>query len=161
MRQIVTATGYCKATVSNDLHAVQDMAGKHFLRVQTTNVKKAVRETTQIPRARGQRAASVRDWHALRATFVTLALSAGVPIELVRRATGHATTEIVLKYYFHPGREQFRAALTGALPDVLTGDAAKKRLTTAEELAALAAKLAEGSATKEDKSRFRKLAAKV
>ena len=59
----------------------------------------------------GQRTASVRDWHALRSTFVTLALSAGVPVELVLRVTGHATVEVVLKHYFRPDREQFKAAL--------------------------------------------------
>jgi len=42
-------------------------------------------------------------------------------MELVRRVTGHATVEVVLKHYFRPDREQFRAALTDALPDVLTG----------------------------------------
>jgi hypothetical protein len=108
---------------------------------------------------RGQRAASVRDWHALRATFVTLALSAGVPVELVRRVTGHATVEVVLKHYFRPNREQFKAALVDAMPKVLTGKAVRMR--PVEELAAIAAKLAAGTATEGDKEKFRKLAVKV
>jgi hypothetical protein len=48
-------------------------------------------------------------------------ISAGVPVELVRRVTGHATVEVVLKHYFRPDREQFKAALLGAMPAVLTG----------------------------------------
>jgi integrase len=162
LSQIVKETGHCKATVSNDLHAVQDMIGKPFMRVQTTSVKAAVRRVTQAEREQGQRAASVRDWHALRATWVTLALAAGVPVELVRRVTGHATVETVLKHYFRPDREQFRAALAGAMPGILTGVTdMQTRLKPADELAALAGKVAAGTATDEDKNRLRKLAAKV
>ena len=157
VRDIVKEAGHCKATVSNDLHAAQDIIGKPFLRVQTASVKAAVRKATQSEREHGQRAASVRDWHALRATFVTLALSAGVPVELVRRVTGHATVEIVLKHYFRPDREQFRAALTGAMPDVLTGGK-RAKLKPADELAALAGKVAAGTATDGDMTRLKKLA---
>jgi integrase len=159
LREIVTQTGHAKCTVSYDLHAVEEMIGKAFLRVQSSSLKQAVRAATQVTRVRGQRAASVRDWHALRATFVTLALSAGVPVELVRRVTGHATVEVVLKHYFRPNREQFKAALVDAMPKVLTGR--KARMKPAEELAAIAAKLAAGTATEGDKEKFRKLAAKV
>jgi hypothetical protein len=127
---------------------------------QGESVKKAIARVTRTDRAHGQRAASVRDWHALRTTFVTLALSAGVPMELVRRVTGHQTVEIVLRHYFRPDREQFRAALTGALPGILTGGTVAK-VKPAEELATLAGKLAAGTATAEDKARLRKLAAKV
>jgi len=159
-REIVRATEYCKATVSNDLHAVQDMIGKPFLRVQAPSVKRAVRKHTQAKRERGQRAASVRDWHALRATFVTLALAAGVPVELVRRVTGHATVDVVLKHYFRPDREQFRTALTTAMPGILTGGK-RARLKPAEELAEIAGKVAAGTATEKQKARLRTLAAKV
>jgi hypothetical protein len=68
--------------------------------------------------------------------------------------------EIVLKHYFRSGRTEFKAALTGAMPAVLTGGK-PKRLKPADELAALSGKLAAGSATDEDKARLRKLAAAV
>jgi integrase len=159
LREVVKASGHAKCTVSYDLHAVEEMLGKSFLRVQTPSVKKVIRATTQVKRAKGQRAASVRDWHALRSTFVTLALSAGVPVELVRRVTGHATVEVVLKHYFRPDREQFKAALVDAMPKVLTGKRA--RLGWRDELAVLAKKVADGSATEKDGERLRLLAAKV
>jgi integrase len=159
MRSIVESTGHAKSTVSMDLHTVQEMIGKPFLRVQEPSVKKAVRSVTQSKRAKGQRAASIRDWHALRATFVTLALTAGVPVELVRRVTGHATVEVVLKHYFRPDREQFRSALSGAMPKILIGEAGKK--TPATELAELTAKLAAGHASASDKKRIKALAAKL
>ena len=159
-RQIQDAAGHAQATISDDLHAIQDMIGKPFLRVQAPSIKQAVRKHTQAKRENGQRTASVRDWHALRATWVTLALAAGVPVELVRRVTGHATVDVVLKYYFRPDREQFRAALTDAMPGILTGGK-QKRLLPADELAALAGKVAAGTATEKDKKRLRLLAAKV
>ena len=160
VREIVTATEYCKATVSNDLHAIEEMIGKPFLRAQIPGVKAAIRRVTQTAREQGQRAASVRDWHALRATWVTLALASGVPVELVRRVTGHATIEVVLKHYFRPDREQFRAALSAAMPGVLTGGK-RERLKPADELSELAGKIAAGTATEKEKARLRVLAAKV
>lgn len=51
---------------------------------------------------------------------MTLALTAGVPLELVQKVTGHKTTDIVLKHYFQPGREVFREALNAAMPKLLT-----------------------------------------
>jgi hypothetical protein len=43
-----------------------------------------------------------------------------VPLELVQKVTGHRTTDIVLKHYFQPGREEFRRALQSAMPKLLT-----------------------------------------
>jgi len=55
------------------------MDRKRFMRSgQEPSIKKAIARVTRAPREVGQKAASVRDWHALRTTFVTLALSAGV-----------------------------------------------------------------------------------
>jgi len=70
-------------------------------------------------RKHGLRRASVRDFHSFRVTWVTLALTAGVPLELVQKVTGHKTTDIVLKHYFQPGREAFRSALNAAMPKLL------------------------------------------
>ena len=160
IRQIEKA-GFCKATVSTDLHAVQDMIGKSFIiGAQAPGMKADIARITRVMREHGQRAASIRDWHALRATFVTLALAAGVPVELVRRVTGHATVEIVLKHYFRPDREQFKQALAGAMPGILTGGKLK-RLRSADELSALAGKVASGSTTDADKARLRELVAAV
>ncbi|VGO21849.1 hypothetical protein [Pontiella sulfatireligans] len=66
-----------------------------------------------------------------------MALTAGVPIELVRRVTGHSTVNIVLKHYFRPGREDFREALESTLPRALTGEIRKQK-TPAEMLNELA-----------------------
>ena len=161
VRQIADGTKRPKGTISYDLHMIAKWIGKPFVRsAQTPSVKQAIARITRIRREHGQKSASIYDWHALRTTFVTLALSAGVPMELVRRVTGHTTVDIVLRHYFRPGRDTFKAALVGALPAVLTGDK-PKRLKPADELSTLAGKVAAGSATDEDKAQFRKLAAAV
>jgi len=79
-----------------------------------------IRGEIHAKRECGLRRASVRDFHSLRVTWVTLALTAGVPLELVQKVTGHRTTDIVLKHYFQPGREEFRRALQSAMPKLLT-----------------------------------------
>jgi hypothetical protein len=65
----------------------------------------------------------VRDSHSFRVTWITLALAAGVPLELVQRVTGHKTVEIVLKHYFRPGREDFKQRILAAMPRLLAGPA--------------------------------------
>jgi len=83
--------------------------------------KQQSRGALHVDRKEGLRKASLRDFHSFRVTWVTLALTAGVPIEVVRRVTGHRTAEIVLKHYFQPGREDFRRTLAGKLPALLGG----------------------------------------
>jgi len=159
VRGIEKATGSARATVSADLHAVQEMIGKQFLPgAQGSSIVNAVALVTRVKREHGQKSASIRDWHALRTTYVTLALSAGVPVELVRRVTGHASVDIVLENYFRPDQEQFKSVLTWALPEVLTGD---KPPAPLKELQELTEKLAKGKATEADRNRLRVVAAMV
>ncbi len=84
-------------------------------------------ETSQF-RPNGLRKASVRDFHSFRVTWVTLALTAGVPLEIVKKVTGHRTAGIVMKHYFQPGREEFRRTLTNKLPVILGGGGGSKPL---------------------------------
>ena len=83
-------------------------------------VLKAAKIKTEIECEDRIQKATVKGFHSLRTTWITMALSAGVPMELVRRVTGHSTVEVVLKYYFRPGREAFRSALETAMPTLLT-----------------------------------------
>jgi integrase len=86
------------------------------------------RGETQQARPNGLRKASVRDFHSFRVTWVTLALTAGVPLEIVKKVTGHRTAGIVMKHYFQPGREEFRRTLTNKLPLILGGGGGPKLL---------------------------------
>lgn len=105
----------------------------------TDGEKKKSRGETHQARPKGLRKASIRDFHSFRVTWVTLALSAGVPLEIVQKVTGHRTAGIVMKHYFQPGREEFRRTLAGKLPILLGGGASAKPLDPAELKAQLKA----------------------
>ena len=105
------------------------------------NSEKAVcRGEIHVARKEGLRRASVRDFHSFRVTWVTLALTAGVPLELVQKVTGHKTADIVLKHYFQPGREAFRQALQSAMPKLLTNGQKSPKTEILEILTNMTAK---------------------
>jgi integrase len=129
IRDIEKQTGRVRSGVSADLHAAEDAIGLRFLptagvkgRATGGGHKARIARLTRTNATGRVRAASVIDWHALRVTWVTLALSAGVPVEVARLVTGHKTVEIVLRHYFKPGAEHLRAVLGDKLPSVLTGN---------------------------------------
>ena len=55
-------------------------------------------------------------------------------LELVQRVTGHRTTAVVLKHYFRPGREDFRAVLAQAMPKMLGHGSTKPTKEQMKEL---------------------------
>lgn len=125
-----------KGSLSGYLKEIEEKAGCIIPRggraqKHATSPTDSADNQLQIARKNGRRRASVRDFHSFRVTWVTLALTAGVPLELVQRVTGHKTTDVVLKHYFQPGREAFRDALQRAMPQLLTQHTGK---TLREEL---------------------------
>jgi integrase len=114
--EVMAATGCSRGTVSGYLNEIERAIGGSFIR---GNSRKADTEALQVERAHGKRKASIRDFHSFRVTWITLALAAGVPLELVQRVTGHRTVAVVMKHYFRPGREDFRQALNTAMPQFL------------------------------------------
>ena len=94
--------------------------------------KQKSRGAVHAERKEGLRQASLRDFHSFRVTWVTIALTAGVPLEIVRKVTGHRTAEIVMKHYFQPGREDFRRTLADKLPALLGGGPEAKPLDNDE-----------------------------
>jgi len=114
----------------------------------------AIRGEIHVTRKEGLRRASVRDFHSFRVTWVTLALTAGVPLELVQKVTGHKTMDIVLKHYFQPGQEAFRQALQSAMPKLLTNGQKSPRDEMREILARMTVKT-----WKKDKARMKELMA--
>jgi len=83
------------------------------------NEEDVIKGKVHAARETGLRRASIRDFHSFRVTWVTLALSAGVPLELVQKVTGHKTTEVVFKHYFQPGEDAFKDRLVQAMPQLL------------------------------------------
>jgi integrase len=124
-KEILAEVAISKGTLSGYLNEIEAGASCRIVRgraaKRSTSAKlKADTGLLQKSRDEGQRRASVRDFHSFRVTWVTLALTAGMPLEMVQKVTGHKTTEIVLKHYFQPGREDFRNALQSAMPKLLT-----------------------------------------
>jgi integrase len=70
-------------------------------------------EETTGKHKRGMRRASVVDFHSLRTTWITDKLAAGVPIETVKRTSGHRTTDVVTEHYNRPGVQQHLKTLNG------------------------------------------------
>lgn len=95
------------------------MKAAGFFNPKEDEAQRPTRGAVQQKREHGLRRASLRDFHSFRVTWVTVALTAGVPLEIVQKVTGHRTTAIVLKHYFQPGREEFRRTLAGRLPALL------------------------------------------
>ena len=125
IEMVMAGTNVSKGSVSGYLNEIQGAIGRRIVRghsgkSESENLKAEMAEAgLQVERKHGLRRASVRDFHSLRVTWVTLALTAGVPLELVQKVTGHKTTDIVLKHYFQPGQEAFRQALQSAMPKLL------------------------------------------
>jgi hypothetical protein len=122
--EVMTATGASRGAVSLHLNEIERAAGCPIVRGKRRALKT---DGLQSERGNGKRRASVRDFHSFRVTWITLALAAGVPLELVQRVTGHRTVEVVMKHYFRPGREDFRQAILRAMPKML-GDGGQKSL---------------------------------
>ncbi|MDO9542081.1 MAG: tyrosine-type recombinase/integrase [Kiritimatiellia bacterium] len=78
------------------------------------------KDNLKVEREQGIRKASIKDFHSLRTTWITAALSRGVPIETVKLISGHRTTEVVTEHYFHPDLAQVRKSLESAIPKLLT-----------------------------------------
>ena len=110
-----------KGSVSYNLHHLEQLAGHAIVRRASKDKPAAPhREDMHLKAEGARRSVSVRGFHSFRTTWVTLALTAGVPIDLVRKVTGHRTADIVFANYFQPGREQFRQVLHEKMPNLLT-----------------------------------------
>jgi hypothetical protein len=156
--KVAKAIGVSQSTVSLYLNEVEENIGCKVVR-RPVGVAEAVKDDASVlraERAKGVRRASVRDFHSLRVTWVTLALTAGVPLELVQRVTGHKTTDVVLKHYFRPGQEDFRLALEGAMPKLLTMGSVESRSVAVSERGAKSVER-EAGAAKTAKEELRKL----
>lgn len=54
-------------------------------------------------------------WHSLKTTFITEALNAGVPIEMLRKIVGNNAVDVVRAHYYQPDKAALTAELTRAL----------------------------------------------
>jgi integrase len=137
VRDVTEESGLSKGTVAGHLAEIEVGCGCRFVRGglgKGTSFAARMKADTSIlhaKRSKGARRASVRDFHSFRVTWITIALAAGVPLEIVQRVTGHKTVDVVLKHYFRPGREDFRRTLEAAMPRLFTDATTPKALPSA------------------------------
>lgn len=143
-KAIASGMGIAQSVVSSFLHQMEKtgnvaLVSRPKLDAPTTSTLAEFKEGEQ----RKQRG-SLCGWHSFRTTFCTLALENGVPMEILRKITGHRTAEIVLKHYDRRGRAAMKKAIGAAMPKALVGaiEGAGKRNVDKEELEAVPADLA-------------------
>ncbi len=101
--EIATALGIARGQVSMYLAELEALTGE-ALRPKAKAHKIRENQRSLVSRTRGERgvgmrAASLYGWHSLRATFVVLAVEAGISLEDVRKIVGHTTVEMTREYY--------------------------------------------------------------
>jgi len=120
-----------KAGASTYLSRIEEAVGFPIVRQRRPTAKLA--GSVQVAR-HGLKKVNQRGFHAFRASWVTIALTAGVPVDLVRKVTGHTTVEMVLTNYFQPGREDFRKTIMSAMPELLIAPTAVPALPAGTEV---------------------------
>lgn len=144
-REIQAERTISRGGISGLLHEAEELAKVRFLpdtSAKKDSIRQAVKDITRKARSVGMRDASKYDFHALRTTFVTLALGAKnpMPVEKVIALTGHRTVETAMKYYFKPDGADFKNELEAAMPKSLSGrKGTKLAQPEADPLADLAA----------------------
>ena len=118
MPEISSELGISRGSVSHYLNELEDSVKARIVNRPKVGVRTAV-GPMRGERTVGKRRASLIDFHSFRVTWVTVMLTAGLPMELVRAVTGHQTVEIVLKHYFKPRRENLRAEVEKLMPKLL------------------------------------------
>jgi integrase len=158
-REIGAALNISRGAISTLLHDTQDLSKITFMpdRRKAFSMTRAVDKITRQQRKFGKRSASIYDFHALRTTFVTLAISNGFSIDKLRAITGHATVEIVLKHYFKPKGTDFTSELSEAMPDSLTRIHETKRVSGPPKGKAWKLKEILGSLSESDKKKLVKM----
>jgi hypothetical protein len=66
---------------------------------------------------------SLQGFHALRTPFVTLALNAGIAMEIAGKVVGNTVVGLVREHYFRPGKESLKAEFNAKLPAFLSSRA--------------------------------------
>ena len=112
--EIQKETGRDKARSSQDLRDAEKASDLIFRSGVNSKHGQDIRsliDKTRQDRTIGRHAASLWGWHNLRATFITLALAAGIPFETVAKCTGHTLAQTVRDHYYNPTREHTKAAM--------------------------------------------------
>lgn len=122
-RVMQRATGISRGGISDLLHLAEKASGHYFIidKRPTFSIKRAIIDMTRESREHGTRAASIYDFHALRTSFITTAITGGIPVEIVKAITGHKLTETIIEHYLKPKGSVYHEKFMAAMPAALTG----------------------------------------
>jgi len=115
--------GIAQSSASTYLNDIQTAVGTRFIRGANTRAKPdALPEkkgsSTLKPKS-GVRRVSVRDWHGFRTTWITSQLCAGMSVQLIAKATGHASAKLIESNYFKPDEQMLKEAFGRYIPDLV------------------------------------------
>ena len=122
-RAIGRETGFSRGQISMYLHEVEGITGTRIIRhpkQSATSITSLLR-LTQQKRKVGRKSASLYSWHSFRTSFVVLAITNEVPLELVRRIVGHTTVDMTLEYFNPTSRIVAETARRNMSGSVLNG----------------------------------------
>ena len=109
------------ALVSTRLNEMETLTGARIVR-RAASAPVADTLAAKSPDVRRLKSGSVRGWHSFRTGWITAALAAGVPVELVRRVSGHTAVDVILKHYFRPNEAQLQEAIAAPMARALALD---------------------------------------
>lgn len=100
---MVRDLGFAKSVVYGYIRDLEELTGERNLNgrnaTRRTRVdRRSLLRETQVRDSVG-RAAARYSWHSLRATYVVLAVEAGLPLAYVEKIVGHKTVEMTLQYF--------------------------------------------------------------
>ena len=121
------------STASLDFNELEHAIGIRFIRGKhrPADLSKMLekRGSVHVEREQGLRKASIRDWHAFRTTWITLALASHMPIALVQKVTGHKTLAIIQEHYNRVNIAQIRESILRCRPGLLLADSGRSSIT--------------------------------
>ena len=142
--EIAASLGVARAIVSMDLRSAERLTGER-LRPRSSRPftkREKLISLTRVPRGGGRRCASIYGWHSLRATFVVLAVEAGVPLPDVQKIVGHGNAEMTMQY-FNPEKKHTAERVQMKMRGTVLGveDASRRKEFTVTAHAATASSI--------------------
>jgi len=128
--KIASALHIARGQVSNYLRDLEALTGETYRpglgkhHQQDPNAARTLADKTRERRKVGMHAASLYGWHSLRATFVVLAVQAGVALPDIQKIVGHSEVEMTMQYY-NPTRRHAAARLAQKMQQSVLNQAEK------------------------------------
>jgi len=137
--RIATALRIARGQVSNYLRDLEALTGETYRpglgkhHQQDPNAARTLADKTRERRKVGKHAASLYGWHSLRATFVVLAVQAGVALPDIQKIVGHSEVEMTMQYY-NPTHRHAAARLAQKMQKSVLNQTEKPALPSSHSL---------------------------